>query len=61
LTSSPSSEEAEDEVTGVPRGYRRRVPGRIAALAYYRQMYDQGKVRRLNEEPEPLDKLSQLL
>ncbi|KAJ7817178.1 hypothetical protein B0H14DRAFT_2602184 [Mycena olivaceomarginata] len=42
-----------------PRGYRRRVAGRIAALAYYRQMYDQGKVRRLNEEPEPLDQLSQ--
>ncbi|KAJ7801657.1 hypothetical protein B0H14DRAFT_3489314 [Mycena olivaceomarginata] len=52
-------EEAEDEVNGVPCGYRRRVAGRIAALAYYRQMYDQGKVRRLNEEPEPLDELSQ--
>jgi hypothetical protein len=58
-TSSPSSEEAEDKVTGVPHRYRRQVAGCIAVLAYYCQMYDQGKVRRLNEEPEPLDWLSQ--
>ncbi|KAJ7792841.1 hypothetical protein B0H14DRAFT_3498762 [Mycena olivaceomarginata] len=48
-------EEAEDEVDGVPRGHRRRVPGRIAALAYYRQMYEQGK----EPEPELPDELSQ--
>ena len=43
------SEEADVQVHGVPDQSRRRMTGRAAALAYYRQMYEQGKVMRLTE------------
>ncbi|KAJ6449957.1 hypothetical protein C8R45DRAFT_1114364 [Mycena sanguinolenta] len=36
-------------VHGVPDQSHRRMTGRAAALAHYRQMYDQGKVMRLTE------------
>ncbi|KAF8190202.1 hypothetical protein K438DRAFT_1971082 [Mycena galopus ATCC 62051] len=46
-----TSEEADAEVLGVPDQSRRKVTGRVAALAYYRQMYEQQKVMRLTEVP----------
>ncbi|KAJ6452847.1 hypothetical protein C8R45DRAFT_945547 [Mycena sanguinolenta] len=39
-----SSDQAEDQVRGVPSGSRRKITGRAAALAYYQQMYEDGKV-----------------
>ncbi|KAJ6448080.1 hypothetical protein C8R45DRAFT_1114217 [Mycena sanguinolenta] len=44
-----TSDEADVQVHGVPDQSRRRMTGRAAALAYYRQMYEQGKVMRLTE------------
>ncbi|KAJ6494479.1 hypothetical protein C8R45DRAFT_927658 [Mycena sanguinolenta] len=44
-------EEADDQVRGVPDQSRRKVVGRDPALAYYRHMYEHGKVTRLTETP----------
>jgi hypothetical protein len=55
-----SSEEANEQVNGVPGGARRRVVGRIPTLAYYHQMYNSGKVIRL-EEPGTFNLFSRSL
>ncbi|KAJ7866847.1 hypothetical protein B0H14DRAFT_3442239 [Mycena olivaceomarginata] len=46
-----TADEADAQVLGVPDQYRRKVVGRIPALAYYRQMYDLQRVMRLTEIP----------
>ena len=45
------SDDADEEVRGVPNHSRLKVTGRAAALAHYRQMYESGKVRCMKEEP----------
>jgi hypothetical protein len=45
------SDEADAQVLGVPDQSRRKVVGRVPALAYYRQMYDLQRVMRLTEIP----------
>ncbi|KAJ7774397.1 hypothetical protein B0H14DRAFT_2965332 [Mycena olivaceomarginata] len=42
-------DEADAQVLGVPNQSRRKVVGRVPALAYYRQMYDLQRVMRLTE------------
>ncbi|KAK7040426.1 hypothetical protein R3P38DRAFT_3180138 [Favolaschia claudopus] len=46
----PDADSANAQVLGVPDQSRRKVSGRVAALAYYRQMYEDNKVMRLNEQ-----------
>ncbi|KAJ6479854.1 hypothetical protein C8R45DRAFT_1156097 [Mycena sanguinolenta] len=46
-----AADDADEEVRGVPNHSRLKVTGRAAALAHYRQMYDNGKVRCMKEEP----------
>ncbi|KAK7053968.1 hypothetical protein R3P38DRAFT_3171426 [Favolaschia claudopus] len=48
----PDPDSANAQVLGVPDQSRRKVSGRAAALAYYRQMYDDNKVMRLNEQDQ---------
>ncbi|KAK7028435.1 hypothetical protein R3P38DRAFT_3519159 [Favolaschia claudopus] len=40
---------ADDQVRGVPDQARRKITGRTAALNHYRDMYNQGKAKRVNE------------
>ncbi|KAK7017279.1 hypothetical protein R3P38DRAFT_3201682 [Favolaschia claudopus] len=47
----PDAEKADVQVLGVPDQSRRKVSGRVAALAYYRQMYEDDKVMCLFEDP----------
>ncbi|KAJ6451806.1 hypothetical protein C8R45DRAFT_1041692 [Mycena sanguinolenta] len=47
-----TSQEADAQVHGVPDQSRRKVSGRAAALAYYRDMYEANKVMRLTEISE---------
>ncbi|KAJ7843311.1 hypothetical protein B0H14DRAFT_2585769 [Mycena olivaceomarginata] len=42
-------DEANEQVLGVPDQSRRKVVGRVPALAYYRQMYDLQRVMLLTE------------
>ncbi|KAF8171610.1 hypothetical protein K438DRAFT_1982026 [Mycena galopus ATCC 62051] len=46
-----ASDEADEQVRGVPEQSRRKMAGRATALAYYRNMYEQGKVTCLTEIP----------
>ncbi|KAJ7863779.1 hypothetical protein B0H14DRAFT_2574719 [Mycena olivaceomarginata] len=43
-------EEANEQIDGVPTQSRRRVVGRLSALAYYRQMFDAKKVLALTQD-----------
>jgi hypothetical protein len=47
------SDEADEQVTGVPHQHRRKMTGRVPALAYYRQLHGLGQVMRLTEIPGP--------
>ncbi|KAJ7315505.1 hypothetical protein DFH08DRAFT_820436 [Mycena albidolilacea] len=44
-------EEANDQVNSVPNTGRRRIVGRVSALAYYRHLYDTDQVMRLDLVP----------
>ncbi|KAJ7312216.1 hypothetical protein DFH08DRAFT_822254 [Mycena albidolilacea] len=43
-------EEANEQVHGVPAQNRRRVVGRLSALAYYQQMFDAQRVMALTQD-----------
>ncbi|KAJ6570823.1 hypothetical protein DFH09DRAFT_1312866 [Mycena vulgaris] len=45
----PSSEEADDQVTGVPHQFRRKKNGRQEALNFYRAKYVSGQVVKMTE------------
>ncbi|KAJ7893535.1 hypothetical protein B0H13DRAFT_2339673 [Mycena leptocephala] len=48
-----STTESDYQVLGVPDGKRRRIVGRLAALAYYRDLYDKQLVARWGPAPAP--------